>query len=128
MLLPLEFLNSITISSETYFLTGINLGIGRFYQPNSLPKRPLSTTILQIQKPNVAPEKFGVEPSSSTTGHFAVSCCGYMLLWRNAKTVPNGTGNASCYFARNKLLQGPCIIEILEGLCQVICQAMLLRI
>ena len=32
------------------FLIGINLELGRLYQPNSFPKRPLSTTIPPTQK------------------------------------------------------------------------------
>ena len=88
------------------FFTGINLELGLLYQLNSFPRVHFQHRYSQPKKPNVTPE-FGVKPSLSTTRHFAVSFCRYMLLWRNEMTVPNCTGIASSYFSCNELLQGP---------------------
>jgi len=123
-----RFLIPFRSAPKFALLMGINLGLGRLYQPNSFPDRPLSTRIIPTQIKRSVAQEFGVKPSSSTTRHFAVSFCRYMPLWWNEMTVTNCTGNACCYFSWNELLQGPWIIQILEGLCQVICHVTLLRI
>jgi hypothetical protein len=52
MLQPLEWHNSISISTEIcfFFFNRHYLELGRLYQPNSFPKLPLSTTIPPTQK------------------------------------------------------------------------------